>query len=238
MRRAAVVASATVVAVAASWMGLAQFFGGNSRTTVSAPGNTTEGPRTANAHAEDDRLPEYYAAPTFPDPASVPSPIVEGPFRIVSFGWPGGSENTYAPIGQGGETSTSSDEDALKDDPLYVDVTLPGALSVDRFVRATKAGDEVVELRISLTIKSAQGRAGIEIARWRPVLPFNVERPADNGQRLFELGTVGGAPAVFYKSPPKAAVSNSIWFIVDGVLTQLSGGVAFDDLMEIAEAIR
>ena len=195
------------------------------------------GPTKTEIRETEDGLPETYSEPNFPDPATVPSPVVEGPFRIVSFGWPGGVENAYAG-NPGGPKSQTTDEESVKNDDLYVEISVPPELSVSRRLSATRLGDSTVELRISLAIKSDQGQTGIEIVRWRPVLPFNVERPGDNGERLFEIGTVAGVPAVFYTSPPKGPTDNSIWFIQeDGLLTQLSGGVPFDDLMKIAEKI-
>lgn len=164
--------------------------------------------------------------------SAIGTPVVYGPFRVVPAGWPAGVENSYAGA-PAGPLSATSDEDAVEGHELNIEASVSSGFSSDRQLHASKIGEEIVEVRLSLTYD----QTAIEVIRWRPVLPFNVERAIDGGARHFDTGSVGDAPAVFYFSddPP---VSSSIWFIEDGVLTQVSGEFALDDLMEIAELIR
>jgi hypothetical protein len=147
----------------------------------------------------------------------------------VPAGWPAGVENSYSGS-HSGELSRTSDERLLRQSDLYIELPASAELSETHDAVATRIGDDIVELRISYT-------SGIEIFRWRPALPLNMERTLEGGGRLFETGTVAGSPAVFYRSPPGDAPGDSIWFIKDGILTQISGGLPFDDLLAIAELV-
>jgi hypothetical protein len=116
---------------------------------------------------------------------------------------------------------------------------LPGVL-VSSGVRVRVDDLGPIEVKSSFVYETESGeRRSVEIARWRPSLPFPVTEPV--GSLTMRTGFVLEAPAVFIY--PEAAVADrevsiDIWWLWDGVLTQLTGGGTLGDIVRVAESVR
>ena len=195
------------------------------------------GPGTQTYVVNGENGPERITVPDFPDPATLPSPTAYGDFLVL----PAGSQSHTGVAYAAAITQPivgDRRQDVIKSDPLYPRSKLTADPSAQEDLTARRSGDQILEIRASYAIEAGGQARGVEVVRWRPRLPFEVDAPVAGPGRTLEYGHVLDAPAIFYKSGPKEDAYNGIWFMRDGLLTQMSGAIPFDALMKIAETIQ
>lgn len=175
---------------------------------------------------------------TTPTPA--PTLVTHGAFVIVPAGRADAPEKSLARAIVGERRKAAYEPELSDDIHAAVPGVFPGRLISMEFMAGV---DDVgpFEIYTTLGYETEPGeRRGINIVRWRPRLPFPVPEPVRGGALRLELGTIGGVEAVFIVSAtlrPGEEGSIDIWWIEDGVLTQLDGGGTLEGLREIAESI-
>ncbi|MHB8377719.1 MAG: hypothetical protein ACYDEB_12310 [Dehalococcoidia bacterium] len=169
------------------------------------------------------------------DLTALPTPHTYGPFLIGARS----ASNDYATPAAGEPQHV--DDAIIRADALYprsqILTVFPGA---EESLGLVNRGGVILEVRASYKVAYGGGSRGIEIVRWRPRLPVVVAGVAPGGFVELEQSTVAGAPALFYKAKAvlDSYAQNSIYFMRDGVLTQIGGMVPFDTLMKIAESVQ
>jgi hypothetical protein len=196
----------------------------------------TRGPGTRSFVRNTPDGADHVTVPDLPDPTSVGPPIEYGDFELIP---PGGKqihEHAYAqqlsaPIG-GAVTP-----DAIRASDLYA---LPGraaTLRANETLTAVTSGSMVLEIHADYRYAINGTNVSVEVVRWRPQLPFDADLPVANGAVSLTYGKVGNDDAIVYQLTTGDPY-NDVWFIHDGILTQVTAAAPLSEVMAFAESIQ
>jgi hypothetical protein len=196
----------------------------------------TNGPGTRSTVRNTPDGPDHVTVPDFPDATSVGAPVEYGEFELIPFGGKHLHEHGYAQQATG-PVDRSATPEMIKASDLYSLPARAAAARATETLTALTSGSTVLEIHANYQYALNGTNVSVEVVRWRPQLPFDADLPVPNGAVSLTYGKVGNDDAIIYQQVTGDPY-NDVWFIHDGILTQIAAAAPLSEVMSLAESMQ